>query len=61
MKKLFLTFNDGSSVVYTMKNVDNTDKYFLIHSKLNMKSAVLQQYPKTKHNPIDLLNTKKGA
>ena len=55
MKRLTIKFNDGSMTRYTMK--DNTDPliYFRRHSIRNMKSAILQQYPKKDNAPIDML------
>lgn len=55
MRKLFLEFNDGSKITYTIKNSVDWEQYFDRHSKRSMKSAILQQYPKKNYEPVDLL------
>lgn len=55
MKKLTIKFNDGSQVKYEMKNNVDHMVYFRRHSIVNMESAILQQYPKKDHEPIDML------
>jgi len=55
MKKLKIVFKDNSQVIYTMNNEVDWVPYFHRHSRSNMKSAVLQQYPKKNFEPIDLL------
>lgn len=52
MKKLFINFKDGTSVTYTMKNNVDHISYLRRHGEIYIKSAVLQQYPKSKYEPI---------
>ena len=55
MKNLTIKFKDGSQVKYEMRNTGDHINYFNRHSKSSMESAILQQYPKKNHEPIDLL------
>lgn len=55
MKKLTIKFDDGSQVKYSMKNDVDHMVYFRRHSIIDMESAILQQYPKTDNEPIDML------
>lgn len=55
MKKLIIEFKDNTKITYTMKNSVAWEPYFNRHLKFNMKSAVLQQYPKKDNQPIILL------
>ena len=52
MKKLFIEFKDGSKVTYTMNNSIDHMQYLRMHGEIYMKSAILQQYPKSKHEPV---------
>ena len=55
MKKLFIVFDDGSKITYTIKGAP-WEPYFYRHNRSSMKSAILQQYPKKDNAPINLLN-----
>lgn len=55
MKKLKIVFKDKSKITYTMKDWVPWESYFERHSKSDMKSAVLQQYPLNKNEPIVLV------
>lgn len=52
MKKLFIEFRDGSKVTYTMKNSVDHMQYLRRHGEIYMRSAFLQQYPKSKHERV---------
>ena len=53
MKKLFVTCDDGSKTVYTMKNNIDHMQYVERHKNYTyVKSIVLQQYPKKNNEPI---------
>lgn len=55
MKKLFLTYTDGSKITFTFKrNGDNHMEYLNKYSK-GLSSAILQLYPKKENIAIDLL------
>lgn len=58
MKKVFVEYNDGSKVTYTMRNEIDHMKYVNrhIHDK-NLSLVILQQYPKKNNEPVIL----KGA
>lgn len=55
MKKLFIIFKDGSKATYTMKNDIDHIQHLRKHGEIYMKSAILQQYPKNKHEPVVLV------
>lgn len=55
VKKLKIVFKDKSKITYTMKDWVPWESYFERHSKSDMKSAVLQQYPLNKNEPIVLV------
>ena len=53
MKKLFVTYDDGSKTTYTMKNSVDHMQYVDRHIKYSCVSAIiLQQYPKKNNKPI---------
>lgn len=53
MKKIFVKYNDGSSTTYTLKNSDNPTEYIDRHiNNVDLKSLILQQYPKKDNAPI---------
>lgn len=55
MKKLILTFVDGSKVTYTMQNSTDWKPYFNRHRGSKIATAKLQQYPKKEHVVIILV------
>ena len=55
MKKLIITYRDGSSITYTMKNSIDHAKYLNKHIGPLVKSAVLQKYPKKNNEPEILI------
>lgn len=55
MKKLTIVFNDGSQIVYTMKNIVPWENYFERHHRSDIKNATLQQYPKKEYKPVILI------
>lgn len=57
MRKLFIVFDDNSKITYTIKDSVGWKKYWERHKymKALMKSAILQQYPKKKYEPVNLL------
>ena len=53
MKKLFVTYNDGSQAIYTMKNKVDHMQYVERHINYSyVKSIVLQKYPKKDNESI---------
>lgn len=58
MEKLFVTYNDNSILTVTNKQNGTMLSYF--HQKVgyrpSIKSAIIQQYPKNKHEPIVLIS-----
>ena len=53
MKKLFVTYDDGSKTTYTMKNSVDHMQSVDRHIKHSCVSAIiLQQYPKKNNKPI---------
>ena len=58
MEKLFVIYNDNSKLTVTKKQNDTMLSYF--HRKVgyrpNIKSAIIQRYPKNKHEPIILIS-----
>lgn len=61
MKKLTIVFDDGSKVIYTMKNSVSWLPYFVRHSTLGMRSAVVQQYPLKHNKPLILVDKTKAS
>ena len=55
MKRLKIVFKDNSSIVYTIKDCIDYQKYFEKHSKGSMRSAILQQYPLKNNEPVVLV------
>lgn len=55
MRKLTITFNDGSKVKYTIKDFVAWEPYYNRHAKSSIKSAILQQYPKKDNKPLVLV------
>ncbi len=55
MKKLKIVFKDKSKIIYTIKDYVPWEPYFERHSKLDMESAVLQQYPLKNNKPVVLI------
>lgn len=56
MRKLFVMYDDGSKITYTMKNSVSHQEYFERHIRdRGVKSIILQQYPKKDNEPIVLL------
>ncbi|MDF2985773.1 MAG: hypothetical protein K0R50_1283 [Eubacterium sp.] len=55
MKKLKIVFKDKSRITYTIKDWVPWEPYFANHSKADIASAVLQQYPIKNHEPIVLV------
>jgi len=58
MEKLFVIYNDNSKLTVTNKKNGTMLSYF--HRKVgyrpNIKSAIIQPYPKNKHEPIVLIS-----
>lgn len=52
MKKLFIEFRDGSKITHTMKNSIDHMMYLRCYGEIYIRSAMLQQYPKSKHEPV---------
>lgn len=60
MKKLKIIFKDKSRITYTMKDSVAWQPYFQRHLKSDIKSAVLQQYPLKKNEPVVLVGERWG-
>lgn len=57
MTKLKIVYDDKSSITYTIKKNVDWIPYWNRHKDMrkSMLSATLQEYPKSKYAPIDLL------